>query len=62
MSCLQEVTQPTTPDKSFIWRYTGIYKHLLSQCFQNVVLGRLEMVQCKCFSRDQQETCLLENF
>ena len=30
-------------------RYTGIYKHLLSQCFENAVPWCLKMVKCKCF-------------
>ena len=33
----------------FSGRFTEIYKHLLSKCFKKVVLGRQEMVQCKCF-------------
>ena len=55
-SCLKEIIQPP-PDKNFLclWtkilqqRFTGICKHLLSNCFENAVFGRLEMVQCKCF-------------
>ena len=34
--------------KSFLRRCTGIYRHMLSKCFENAVLGRLEMVQCGC--------------
>ena len=34
----------------FLRRRTEIYRHLLSKCFENAVLGLLEMVQCKCFS------------
>ena len=45
----------------FSGRFTEIYKHLLSKCFKKVVLGRQEMVQCKCFFWHQTETCLLEN-
>ena len=44
------------PDKNFLplWhknlsRYTGIYRHLLSKCFENAVLGCLGMVQSRCF-------------
>ena len=39
--------------KIFLRRYTVIYGHLLSKCFENAVFGRLEMIQ--------PETCLLEN-
>ena len=38
----------------FLRRYTKIYRHLISKCFKNAVLGRQERVQYK-------ETCLLEN-
>ena len=62
MSRLQEDVPPTTPDKSFFRRYTGIYRHLISQCFKNTDFGRLEMVQCRCFFWHQWETYLLENF
>ena len=31
----------------FLRRFTRIYRHLLSKCFENLVLGRLEMVRCK---------------
>ena len=34
--------------KSFLRRYTEMYRHLLSKCFKNAVLGRQEMVQRKC--------------
>ena len=30
-------------------RFTGKYRNLLSRCSRNTVLGRLKMVQCKCF-------------
>ena len=33
----------------YIQIYTEIYRHLLSKYFKNGVLGRQEMVQCKCF-------------
>ena len=42
-------------------RYTEIYRHLLSKCFENTVLELQEMVQCKCFFSRETETCLLEN-
>ena len=54
-SCLKEIIQPPpTPNpppvrKIFLRRYTEIYRHLLSKCFKNAVLGRQEMVQRKCF-------------
>ena len=60
LSRLQEAIQPTTPDKSFLRRYTGIYRQLLSQCFKDVVVGPLEMMQSKYFFWDQPQTCLLE--
>ena len=50
MSRLQEDVPPTTPDKSFLRRYTGIYRHLISQCFKDTDFGRLEMVQADVFS------------
>ena len=72
-SCLKEIIQPRQPpispdkilihlwNKNFLKRYTEINKYLLSMCFKKVVLGRQEMVQCKCFFWHQTETCLLEN-
>ena len=33
--------------KIFLRKYAGIYRHFLSKYFENVVLERLEMVQCK---------------
>ena len=36
--------------KTFYVGYTGIWRHLISQCFENAVLGCLKMVQWKCFS------------
>ena len=48
--------------KTILQRYTKIYRHLLSKCFKNVVvLGRQEMVQCKCFFWHQTGKYLLEN-
>ena len=47
--------------KLFLERYTEIYRHFFSKCFMKVVLGRQEMVQCKCFFLHQTETSLLEN-
>ena len=60
-SCLKEITQPPhSPTHKilqhyisvaniFSWRYTEIYRHLLSMCFKKAVLELPEMVQCKCF-------------
>ena len=47
--------------KMFLRRYTEIYRYLLSKPFQNAVLGRQEMMQCKRYFLRQTETCLLEN-
>ena len=47
--------------KSFLRKYTEIYKHLLSRCFKNTVLGRPEMMQYKSFFWHQTEKCWLEN-
>ena len=47
--------------KILLRRYTELYKHLLSKRFKNAVLGRQEMMQCKCYFLRQIETCLLEN-
>ena len=47
--------------KVFLRRYTEMYRHLLSKCFKNAVLGCQEIVQCKCFFWHQTEICLLEN-
>ena len=33
--------------KSFLRIYTGIYRRSLSQCFENAVLGRLDIMHCK---------------
>ena len=33
----------------FLWRYTEVHRHVLSKCFENAVIERHEMVQCKCF-------------
>ena len=49
------------PWEKKLWSYTEIYRHLLSKCFKNTVLWRLEMVQPECFFWHQTETCLLEN-
>ena len=55
---IKEIVQPMPPQtkasyvsgtKIFLWRFTGICRYLLSKCLVNAVLGRLEMVQCKCF-------------
>ena len=35
--------------KIFLRRYREIYRHLLSKCFKNAVLGRQEIVQYRCF-------------
>ena len=35
----------TSGTNIFLWRYTEIYRHLLSKCFRNAVLRRQEMVQ-----------------
>ena len=35
--------------KMFLRKYTEIYRHLRSKCFKNAVLGRQEIVKCKCF-------------
>ena len=34
--------------KISIQKFTRIYRHLLSKCFENPVRRHLEMVQCKC--------------
>ena len=39
--------------KTFLRRYTEIYRYLLSMCFKNAVLKRSEMVQCKCIIWDE---------
>ena len=52
------------PNKSFLGllqRYAEIYRHLLSKCFKNAVLRRLEIVERKCFFLEQPEASLLEN-
>ena len=57
-SYLKKIIQPPTRLKLpiivsgtniFLWRYTGIYRHLLSKSFSTAVLECPEMVQCKCF-------------
>ena len=68
-SCLKEIIQPppTPPShqmkfyNDLLRRYTEIYRHLLSKCFKNAVLGRQEMGQCKCFFWHQTESCLVEH-
>ena len=35
--------------KMFLRKYTEICRHLRSKCFKNAVLGRQEIVKCKCF-------------
>ena len=55
---LQRVSGP----KTILQRYTEIYRHLLSKCFKNVVvLGRQEMMLCKCFFWHKTGKYLLEN-
>ena len=39
----------------FFRRYKEIYRHLLSKCFKNAVLGRKDMVQYKYFSDSKQK-------
>ena len=63
----KEIIQPF-PDsllifgiKIFLRRNAEIHKYLLSKSFKNTVLGRQEMLQCKCFFWHQTETCFLEN-
>ena len=41
----------------FEWRFIVIYRHLLSKCSENAVLGQLEMVWCNCFLRHQPGKC-----
>ena len=72
MSCLQEIIQ-FSPNLHQIKSYyvsrrnifirgcLEIYRHLLSKCFKNAIIGRQERVQCKYFFWHQTETCLLEN-
>ena len=61
-SCLKDIIQsPPHPSphqiksyyvfrtKLFLRSYTEIYRHLHLKCFKNAVLGRQEMMQCKCF-------------
>ena len=43
-------------------RYTGIYKHLLSQCFENAVLWCLKMVKCKCFFLTSNRNMFVRKF
>ena len=45
----------------FLRRYREIYRHLASKCFNNAVLLRQEMMQCKCFFWHQPEKCWLQN-
>ena len=64
VSRLKEIIQPP-PDKSFLrlWNksfLTEIYRNIQTFVFQ-VLLGRLEMGQCKYFFWHQPEACLLEN-
>ena len=47
--------------KLFLWRFAGIYRHLLSSCFENAVFGCIKMVHCKCFIWHQPETGFQEN-
>ena len=66
-SYLKEIIQPPQPTlpsdkillcfwKILIRRYTEIYRHLLSKCFNNAVLWRQEMMLPKCFFWNQTET------
>ena len=43
----------------FFRRYIKIYRHLLSRCFKNAVLGCQEMMQCIYSFWRHTETCLL---
>ena len=67
-SCLKEIMHPCTRWKfstsldlreyrkfTEIWRFTGIYRHLISKDFKNAVLWSLEIVPCKCFSETNQK-------
>ena len=58
VSHLKQITQISLPHqikasnisgtKIFLQKFTRIYRHLLSECFENPVRRHLEMVQCKC--------------
>ena len=50
------------PDKIYIRRCTGIYRHLLFQCFANAVSRFLEMMKCKFFSNTNQKNVCLKIF
>ena len=60
---LLSLPHPTShqTDATLLRLWNKNYRHLLSRCFKNVVLGRQEMVQCKYVFWHQTETCLLEN-
>ena len=42
--------------KILLRRNKEIYRHLLSKCFKNVVLGHQEMIQCKFYFLHQIKT------
>ena len=71
VSCLKKIIQPPPTLHTTRWNLTTPLKQKYSNqdiqkytdiCFRKVVLGCQEMVQCKCFFRDQTEICLLKNF
>ena len=47
--------------KIFLRRYKELYRHLLSKCFKNAVLGRQEMVQYKYFFLTPNKNMFAEN-
>ena len=51
----------TSETNILLRRYTGIYSHLLSKCFEIAVLGCSKIVKCKWFFWHQSGICLLEN-
>ena len=63
--CLKKIIRPLhhvkpscfSGAKYFGWRFTGICRYLLSNCFENAALGRREMVQYKYLLWHQPETC-----
>ena len=60
-SHLKEIIQPPPyqiKPYPFLRRYKEIYRHFLSMCFKNAVLGCQEMVQYKYLFWHQTETCL----
>ena len=46
----EDCTEIYRNQRKILQRYTKVCRHLLSKSFKNAFIGRLEMVQCECYT------------